>query len=73
VAITPPGPTAVGPHLEIIAPSMGREWRVSAVVEVVDPVRHELGTYWDFPLGMHLRERVRATPIDAASCSVQYG
>ncbi len=71
--VTPPGPTVVGQRLTIVAPNMGRDWSVAVVVEVVDAERHELGTYWDFPLELHLHQRVRVTPLDAASCTVQYG
>jgi hypothetical protein len=71
--IAPAGPAVPGQIISVTAPGLGRRWPVLFRVEVVNPPAHQLGMQVTLPLGMRLQEHVSCTPLDPASCRVQYG
>ncbi len=69
----PEGAPFVGQTFFVVSRAFGRDWRAEFKVEKVDAKRHQLAMHVKFPLGMQLHEHFSSTPIDAASCRVQYG
>ena len=71
--IEPEGPATVGQTIYFGGRALGRTWHFTFKVEEVDPERHQLGLHAFFPLGLQMKPHISCTPIDAATCRVQYG
>ncbi len=69
----PEGPPIVGQTIYFAGKALGRNWRFTFKVEEIDPERHQLGLHVLFPFGLQERPHIACTPIDAATCRVQYG
>jgi hypothetical protein len=67
--LEPEGPAAAGQTGHFT----GMGLRFTFKVEAVDPTRHQLDVHVFFPLGLQEKAHIACTPIDAASCRVQYG
>ena len=69
----PEGPAIVGQTITFAGKAFGRTLRFIFKVEELDPERHQLGLHAFFPLGLQEIPHITCTPIDAATCRVQYG
>jgi len=65
----PAGPAAAGQTIQF----SGMGLRFTFQVEAVDPATHQLDLHVFFPLGLQEKPHIACTPLDAASCRVQYG
>ncbi len=71
--IEPEGDAAVGQTITFAGNVLGRTMRFSFQVEAIDPERHQLGLHVFLPFGLQEIPHISCTPIDAATCRVQYG
>jgi hypothetical protein len=67
--LEPQGPAAAGQIVHLT----GMGLRFTFKIETVDPARHQIDGHVFFPFGLQQKSRIACTPIDAASCRVQYG
>jgi len=66
--LEPEGPAAAGQTVHFTGMGLPFTFKV----EAVDPARHQLDLHVFFPLGLQEKPHITCTPIDAASCRVQY-
>ncbi len=71
--VEPEGPAHAGQTITFGGRVLGRTLRFSFKVEAVDPEKHTLDLHVVFPFGLQEKPHITCTPIDAASCRVQYG
>ncbi len=71
--VEPAGPAAAGQTIHFAGKALGLTMRFIFKVEAIDPDRHQIDLHVFFPLGLQEKPRIVCTPIDAASCRVQYG
>jgi len=70
---TPAGPARPGQVVEGWARGLGRRWPVRVAIEAVDADRHQVRFAATLPLGLTSLNVITCTPLDAASCRVQFG
>ena len=71
--VEPAGPAAPGQTIHFAGRALWRTMRFIGKVEAIDPDRHQIDLHGFFPLGLQQKAHIVCTPIDAASCRVQYG
>jgi hypothetical protein len=71
--VEPPGNAMPGQSITFAGRAMGRTMRFLFKVEAVDAVRHQIDLHVFFPFGLQEKPHIVCTPVDAASCRVQYG
>ncbi|HEY7356759.1 MAG TPA: SRPBCC family protein [Ktedonobacterales bacterium] len=71
--IVPEGKATSGQILYAKTSAMGRKWDVTLRVEMVNPERHQIELHITLPLGIVNRPTIICTPLDSASCRVQFG
>ena len=71
--IVPEGPTVEGQTLYGSSSAFGKRWDVTLHIEKVNPDKHQVQFTVKLPLGIVDHVTITYTPIDAASCRVQYG
>lgn len=69
----PEGPAVAGQRIYATSRAFGRQWDVTFVIKAVDPEKHRIQLDVTLPLGIIDHATITCTPIDAASCRVQYG
>ncbi|HEX9012802.1 MAG TPA: SRPBCC family protein [Anaerolineaceae bacterium] len=69
----PEGPAAAGQTVTFAGKVLGLTLRFTFKVEEIDPERYQLGLHAFFPLGLQEKPHVSCSPLDAATCRVQYG
>ena len=69
----PDGPATVGQTISFSGKALGRILHFRFQVEEVNSERHQLAVHAFFPLGLQEKPVIACTPIDAATCRVQYG
>ena len=70
---TPAGPAQPGQVVTGWSPGLGRRWAVRVAIEAVDAARHRITYTATLPLGLTSLNVISCTPLDAASCRVQFG
>ena len=71
--VEPAGPAAPGQTIHFAGKVLWCTMRFIGKVEAIDPDRHQIDLHGFFPLGLQQKAHIVCTPIDAASCRVQYG
>src|SRR5947208_870511 len=71
--IVPEGKAAPGQVLYGTTCGLGKTWDVTITVEKINPEKHQVQILATLPLGVVNHATITCTPIDAASCRVQYG
>jgi len=71
--LEPDGPATPGQTIHFAGQALGRTMRFIFKVEAVNPEKHQLDLHVFFPFGLQEKPHIACTPIDAASCRVQYG
>ena len=71
--IVPEGKASPGQVLYGKTSGLGRTWDVTIRVERVNPEKHRVQLLATLPLGVVNHVTITGTPIDSASCRVQYG
>lgn len=69
----PEGSATPGQMVYATSDAFGRRWNVTFVIEMVNPGKHQIKFNVTLPLGIVDHATITCTPIDAASCRVQYG
>ena len=69
----PEGPATPGQTVSLAGKALGCTLHFLFKVEEVDAERHQLGLHAFFPFGLQEKAHIACSPIDAASCRVQYG
>jgi uncharacterized protein YndB with AHSA1/START domain len=71
--IVPEGPTVEGQTIYGSSSEFGKRWNVTLHIEKVNPDKHRVQFTVKLPFGIVDHVTITCTPIDAASCRVQYG
>ena len=71
--IVPEGKASPGQVVYGKTSGLGRTWDVTIRVEMVNPEKHRVQFLAALPLGVVNHVTITCTPVDAASCHVQYG
>lgn len=71
--IEPEGKAAPGQVLYAKTAQFGKKWDLVIQVEGVHPEKHQIQLKVALPLGTVNHATITGTPIDAASCRVQFG
>ena len=66
--VEPQGPAAAGQTVHFT----GMGLRFTFKVKAIDRATHQLDVHVFFPLGLQEKPHIACTPIDAASCRVEY-
>ncbi len=70
VRIVPEGPATPG---QMLYGKAGRLFNLTLRVEAVRPERHQIALHVTLPFGIVDDATITCTPVDAASCRVQFG
>ena len=73
VSIVPEGPATPGQIVHVTSSGLGKRWNVTFVIKLVNPARHQIQFDVTLPLGITDHVTITCSPVDAASCRVQYG
>ena len=71
--IVPEGKASPGQVVYAKTSGLGREWDVALRIEMVNPEKHQIQMDVTLPLGTVNHTTITCTPIDPASCRVQFG
>jgi hypothetical protein len=72
-AIVPDGPAQPGQIVYAHTYGLGRRWKITTVVELVDAARHRIQLTTTLPLGIVAHNQLACTAVDGASTRVQFG
>ena len=73
VSVTPPTTAVAGQRILLRAPKWGRFFAIRITVESVDAANRVLVLDGQFPLGLHLHNRMSVTAIDDRTSRVAFG
>jgi uncharacterized protein YndB with AHSA1/START domain len=71
--IVPEGPTVEDQTIYGTTIGFGKHWNVALHVEKINPDKHQIQFTVELPLGVEDHATITCTPVDAASCRVQFG
>jgi len=71
--VVPEGKASPGQVFYGKSRGLGRDWDVSILIETVNPQKHRVQFLASLPLGTTNHATITGTPIDSASCRVQFG
>ncbi len=69
----PEGPATPGQISYATTRAFGKQWDVSFVITSINPERYQIQFNVTLPLGIIDHATFTCTPVDAASCRVQFG
>ena len=72
-SLEPDGPATAGQTVIFGGRVLGRTLHFTFKVEAVKPDKHQIAGHAFFPFGLQEKATITCTPVDAASCRVQYG
>jgi uncharacterized protein YndB with AHSA1/START domain len=71
--IVPEGKASPGQMVYAETSGLGRKWDVTLRVDMVNPKKHQIQLHVTLTLGTVNHTTITCTPIDDASCRVQFG
>ena len=71
--IEPEGPLSDGQTIHLWTRALGKRWKITFLIEKVDPEKHQVQMTILLPLGIKNHEHIVCTPLDATSCRLQFG
>lgn len=73
VRSVPEGPATPGQINYATTKEFGKQWDVTFVVKSIQPARHQIHLDVTLPFGIIDHATFTCTPVDEASCRVQFG